>query len=853
MPEDKSVYTPMLQQYLTIKENYDDAIVFFRLGDFYEMFFEDAYLASRELEIQLTARDGGAKERVPMCGVPHHAVESYLNRLVEKGYKVAIAEQTEDASQTKKLVKRDVTRVVTPGTNIDDAEAAEHHIATIGLSEYFYTLAYANVATGMLYTMKFVKDMGTLMSELASLPIKEIVVSHAIDVDYIKSYADREGITISLHAETDIDPVFDKLYQHLPTPYEQKTVKRLLSYILKTQKRALLHIKKAERIETASTMKMDANTIRSLELLKTMRQNQKTGSLFWLLDKTTTAMGSRMLKRQLLKPLLDIKRLNTRYDFVDELNKEFVVASELRDCLKNVYDLERIVGRVAYGNANAKDLVQLRRSLSVLPVFKKHLESLKNAYATTLASTLDSLETLHEELVNALQDDVPLTIREGGLIKTGYDEDLDALRDIHLDVKTFLATFEAEEREKTGIKKLKIGYNRVFGYYIEIPKGQIQNVKDDFGYTRKQTLANAERYINETLKEKERIILSSEEKSVKLEYELFIALRDTVKNHIDPLQKNAEIISEVDMFLAFSAVSERYQFVRPTLHESREINIKESVHPVVSTMLEDVFVPNDIEMSETIDVALITGPNMSGKSTYMRQLAVVAILAQIGSFVPAASASLPVFDQLFTRIGASDDLIGGKSTFMVEMSDANHAIQNATEKSLILFDEIGRGTSTYDGLAIARAIIEYIHDHIGCRLMFSTHYHELTQLESTLKRFKNIHVAAEEKDGSITFLHKVKPGRADKSYGINVASLAKLPASLIARSEQLLTSLENNHNTETYNLFTIAEAPAHKASKTSNEENTLVKTIDQLDVDAMTPIEALNTLYQLKQKRKKRQ
>ena len=846
----KSDYTPMMQQYLSIKEDYNDAIVFFRLGDFYEMFFEDALLASRELEIQLTARDAGAKERVPMCGVPHHAVESYLNRLIEKGYKVAIAEQIEEPQKGKTLVARDVVRVVTPGTNIDDQDASETYIAALGFTEYFYTISYANITTGELAALKIPRDLTALINELSAIPLKEIIVSHQFDISYIKHYCEHEGLTVSIHADTDIDPVFEKLVKDLPTPIEQKTTRRLLSYILKTQKRALLHMKHAKHIESTATMKMDANTIRNLELLKTMRQNHENGSLFWLLNHTKTAMGARYLKRQLLKPLLNRTILETRYDFIAALNHEFITKNELQDLLKNVYDLERIVGRISYGNATAKDLVQLRRSLKILPEFKKHLTALKIEYATFLSNSIDALVSLTTLLEKALVEDPPLTIKEGQMFKKGYHKELDDLKEIHLDVKTYLETLETDERERTGIKKLRIGYNRVFGYYIEVPKGQIVNVKEEFEYTRKQTLANSERYITPILKEKEQIILSSEEKSVQLEYELFLALRDELKPYMPAIQKNAELLSEIDMFLSLSDVSERYRFTRPILHEDTHITITNAKHPVVERMLEGAFVPNDIILDNNTHIALITGPNMSGKSTYMRQLAIIAILAQIGSFVPAESAELPIFDQLFTRIGSSDDLISGKSTFMVEMLDANHAIQNATKQSLILFDEIGRGTSTYDGLAIAQAIIEYIHQKIGCKTLFATHYHELTDLEEHLKHLKNIHVAANESEGKIIFHHKVKEGRADKSYGINVAALAKLPPSLIKRSEKLLKSFESQNGNQGLNLFNLdlIEEP----EELTHPYQELINEIENIDVDQMKPIEALNLLYQLKQKAKNR-
>ncbi len=854
MRADKSEYTPMMRQYLDIKEDYEDAIVFFRLGDFYEMFFEDAYLASRELEIQLTGRDGGSKERVPMCGVPHHSSETYINRLVDAGYKVAICEQAEEPGKGKTLVKREVTRVVTPGTNVEDTAAEEHFIAGVGLSEYFYTVSYLNVSTGDIYSLKVPKETSALIGELSTLNVKEIVVGHSFEEDYIKHYTDHEGILVSIHASQDIDPVFAHLYDHLPTPHEQKGVRRLLSYVEKTQKRTLLHLKKAERVEAAEIMRMDANTIRHLEILRTMIKDQERGSLFWLLNHTKTAMGGRFLKRQLLRPLLNKSVLSTRYDFLDALNKEFIVKDEISELLKNVYDLERIVGRISYGNANGKDLLRLRKSLSILPGFQSRLQSLKLEYAAFLAASLNPLEELHEELMRALKEDQPVTIREGNMFQEGYDETLDELREVHLDVNEWLKNLEKEEREKTGIKKLKIGYNRVFGYYIEVPKGQVKHIKDEFGYTRKQTLVNAERYVTEELKEKERIILSSEEKSVQREYDLFVGLRDRIREKIPSLQKNAEILAEVDMFIALSTASEKLDLVRPVLTDEFAVDIRESRHVVVEKVMEEPFVPNDIHMDENTDILLITGPNMSGKSTYMRQLALTAILAQIGSFIPAKSAKIPVFDQLFTRIGASDDLISGKSTFMVEMLDANHALKNATAKSLILFDEIGRGTSTYDGMAIAQAIIEYIHAKIGAKTLFSTHYHELTALEDHLPRLKNIHVAAEEEGDTIRFHHKVEEGCAKSSYGINVAALAKMPKSLIKRSSDILAVLEKNGKKPQilggHDLFTLAAVEEEERKPHPHEK--IIAAIEKLNPDEMKPIDALMALYKLKEDIKNR-
>lgn len=851
MAKDKHKYTPMMQQYLSIKEDHSDAIVFFRLGDFYEMFFEDALLASKELEIQLTARDGGTDERVPMCGVPHHASESYISKLVNKGYKVAICEQTEDPTKSKTLVERDVVRIVTPGTNIEESNAEEIYIASLGMSDHFYTIATLNASTGEMTALRFVKDKNILIGELSTLSLKELVIPHAEIKPYVSAFCEHEGIRLSIHQSQAIDESFNHLYSHLPTEDEKRTVKRLLSYIMKTQKRALLHLKDVKRIEPTAIMKMDANTIRHLELVKTMIKNVENGSLFWLLNKTNTAMGARFLKRQILRPLLDAKLLNQRYDFVEKLNQAFMIQNDLKEALKQVYDLERIVGKISYGNTNAKDLLQLRKSLEILPTFKEKLKALDLSYAQTLNENLDPLNDTYDHLIQALKDDVPLTIKEGGMFKSGYDQTLDELSDVCTDIAHWLSDLEIKEKKRTGIKKLKIGYNRVFGYYIEVPKGQIKNVKDAFGYTRKQTLANAERYITEELKEKEKIILSSDEKSVEREYELFIALRDEIRKKIPTIQKNAEILAEVDMYIAFSNISETHDLIRPTLNDSHQIEIIASRHPIVEKTLEDKsFIPNDIIMDDSIDIFLITGPNMSGKSTYMRQLALSAIMAQIGCFVPAEKACMPVFDKVFTRIGASDDLISGKSTFMVEMLDANHAIQHATKHSLILFDEIGRGTSTYDGMAIAQAIIEYIHNQIGAKTLFSTHYHELTNLEESLPRLNNIHVAANEEDGNIIFHHKVQPGRADKSYGVNVAALAHLPHRLIKRAKAILTTLEQEDRLD-YNLFTIAEIPDH--DQTPHPQQKLIDKLNNIEPDEMSPIEALSLLYELKKLAKDRE
>ncbi len=845
---DKSQYTPMMRQYLTIKEDYNDAIVFFRLGDFYEMFFTDAFLASRELEIQLTGRDAGTKEKVPMCGVPHHAADTYIERLILKGYKVAICEQVEDPSVAKGIVKRDVVRLITPGTYIENKSDDISYIAAIGININNYSISFLDLSTGESYSMLLPKDLNILINELLQISPKEIVISNFFDETHLEKYIKSEGIVVSINNEYEVPTIFNNLYKHLPSKEEQKTFKRLLNYLIRTQKRELMHLKKATVLEASSYMKMDSNSIRNLELIETIRHNNRIGSLFWLIDKCETAMGSRYLKKQILRPIVNKEILETRYDTIDVLNKEFITKQEIKDLLKNVYDLERIVGRISYGNTNGKDLVQLRRSLSILPELKLHLKKLNNPHTSFLSESIDSLTDYYNLLISSIVDDPPLTIKEGRIIKEGYNTDLDEIRNNALNIKSWLKELEEKERIKTGIKKLRIGYNRVFGYYIEIPKGQIANVKDEFGYTRKQTLSNSERYITEELKQKETIILSSEERSIKLEYELFIELRDISRKQIAIIQKNANIISEVDMMISLSIISEELNLTRPELVDNNIIEIIESRHPVVEKVLIDTaFVPNDILLDHNTNILLITGPNMSGKSTYMRQMALTTILAQIGSFVPAKSAKLPVFDAIYTRIGAADDLVSGKSTFMVEMLDANNAIKNATKDSLILFDEIGRGTATYDGMALAQAIIEYIHEKIKCKTFFSTHYHELTDLDKSLVALKNVHVSAKDKDGRIIFLHKVKDGPTDKSYGINVASLAHLPKGLIARAKIILNDLERNHQklSESINIDLFNFDDYIEVEKLTKEENALIKELKEVSIENMTPLEALNILNKI--------
>lgn len=850
---DKSEFTPMMQQYIECKENYPDAIVFFRIGDFYEMFFEDAYIASRELEIALTGKDAGYKERVPMCGIPFHAYSGYAEKLISKGYKVAIVEQVEDPSQAKGLVKRDVVKIITPGTITEAGlnEKENNFLAAIYETDARYTLAYADVSTGQMY-LTTIEDEEALANEILSLHAKEVICLSSLKLKILNTLHDNYQIVISRCDDTSLIDDYKYLIEDLNLEKfkdDIPCISILINYISKTQRHNLYHLQPIKFYSSNQVLHLDPFSKRNLELTETLRQNQKSGSLLWLLDKCQTAMGSRKLHTWIDRPLIDRNEIIKRHNYVEALINNYVAKEEIKESLKTVYDLERIIGRISVGNANAKDLVQLRRSLANIPNFKKNVMALGTDDAISFANGIDTHEKLYDLLDKALVDDPPLQIKEGGMIKPLYNKDLDELKEISGSSKDWILKFEAQERERTGIKTMHVGYNRVFGYYIEVSKGALQNLTDSDHYERKQTLANAERFITPELKKYEQIVVGSIEKIQKLEYDLFIEIRDVCQGFTKSLQQLADKISTIDCLLAFAEVSVKYNYVRPEMSLKREVNIVEGRHPVIETFLKDEYVKNDVIIN-SYNTILITGPNMSGKSTYMRMLALIVIMAQIGCFVPAKSATLMIFDAIFTRIGASDDLISGQSTFMVEMLEANFAIKNATKDSLILFDELGRGTSTYDGMALAQAIIEYVHEKIGCVMLFSTHYHELVLLDKTLKHLKNVHVDAKESKGGVVFLHKVLDGGADKSYGINVASLAGLPRSLIERSKKILETLEENISTSGVNLD-LFNFDAYEEEPQNQEEEkayNLKHALEILDIDSLTPREALDWLYKEKNK-----
>lgn len=833
--------SPMMRQYIEIKKECEDSIVFYRLGDFYEMFFEDAIIASRELELTLTGKQAGLEERVPMCGVPHHSYASYVEKLIDKDYKVAIVEQLEDPKTTKDTVKRGIVQIITKGTKMDSLEASDNNfIGNIYMYQYAVGISLIDVSTGEVYITILDNDNDIISKYLAKKNVLEVIVSSSTDRNLVNILRTKYNIIVTITDNLLDDKTYDYIYEDIEDDRLVTTLKHLLFYIIENKKGDMHHLQKAILLKSSNYLEFDNNTKRNLELTETLRRKERTYSLFWLLDKCKTAMGSRFLKETISSPLTSKKEIIRRYDIVSCLSTEFILRDELIKALDNVYDLERLTGRISYGNLNAKDLLQLKTSLEELPNIKRILKELK--YDKEI-NTYDELTSLLEK---AIREDAPFTLKEGRLIKQGYNKELDELKEISSGSKDFILKLEQEERERTGIKTLKVGFNKIFGYYIEVSKSFIKDIKEEFGYDRKQTLANCERYTTKLLKEKENIILGAEDKIINLEYKLFMDIREVVKRYIKDLQKTSKTICEIDMLQAFSVVSDEYKYTRPQITDENKVKLIESRHPVVEKVLNNNYVSNDIVMDNNTSILLITGPNMAGKSTYMRQMAITVIMAQMGCFVPAKEAQLPIFDKIFTRIGASDDLVSGSSTFMIEMEEANYAIANATDKSLILFDELGRGTATYDGMSLAEAILEYIHNNIKAKTMFSTHYHELTNLEKKLKHLKNVHVSAVEEDGKITFLHKIKNGSVDKSYGIHVASLANLPKELIDNATKILNKYENKKT----KVSNFEQTTLFEEKELDKEENKLEEKLKEIDPLYLTPIDALNLIFELKKELK---
>ena len=838
---EKKSYTPMMTQYLKVKEQYEDTILFYRLGDFYEMFFEDAKIASRELELVLTGRDAGVEERVPMCGVPHHSAKGYIERLVDRGYKVGIVEQLEDPATAKGIVKRDVVQIITPGTLIDLGlqEKKNNYLLEVEEAGNNYVLSYVDLSTGEVSVCNIEKTYNLLKAEIDSLECKEIVVSEDFNADMLLKIKEGNRITISYQKELADEKEYAYISENVSDYRQIRSINRLIGYLIKTQKRNLDYLKKALVIEKTELLQIDGYSRNNLELTRTLRNEDRYGSLLWILDKCKTAAGSRMLKRWISNPLCNQKSIEERLKIVDSFVNNFICRKDIIELLKEVYDLERLVARISYGNANARDLVQLKKSLSVVPQIKTLLKDSGEMDLFILSDKIRALPEIVDLIERAIIDNPPLTIKEGGIIKDGYNTDLDELKYISRNGKNFIANIEANEREKTGIKALKVGYNKVFGYYIEITNSYLNLVKDEFGYIRKQTLTGAERFITSELKEKEDMILKAEEKIVKLEYELFGEIRDKIKDITVEIQNLADVLSTIDVLSDFAEVAVANGYVRPMFNEDNVVSLKEVRHPVLEQLVgKEHFVKNDVYIDNEKFLQIITGPNMGGKSTIMRQVAVAVVMAQIGSYVACKEASLCLFDKIFTRIGASDDLVSGKSTFMVEMMEANNALRNATSKSLIIFDEIGRGTSTYDGMALAQAIIEYIAVNIKAKTLFSTHYHELTFLESKLEGIINKNVAVHEENDKVTFLYTLQDGCANKSYGVNVARLAHLPDTLLERAKQILINLEKNNNVSAMKKEVIIK----------EIEPQYVKELRELDPMNMSPMQALNYLVNLKNK-----
>lgn len=837
--------TPMMEQYYQIKDQYPDAFLFYRVGDFYELYEDDAIKGSQILELTLTHRSNKSENPIPMAGVPHMAVDSYVNTLVEKGYKVAICEQLEDPKKAKGMVKRGIIQLVTPGTKMaqgpDDSQES-NYLTSVVEKAGGYGLAYSDLSTGEIFATH-VKHYAEVVNELLSLRTREVVFAgnlSASDRDRLQ----KANITVSEPAELEGEHAeISYVQQKLTDSMEKAAVRQLVVYLLATQKRSLAHLQVAESFEIGQYLQM-ANTVqRNLELTQSATTGRKQGSLFWVLDKTTTAMGGRLLKQWLSRPLLSLDRIKQRQQMVQALLDDYFTRENIVDSLKGVYDLERLSGRVAFGNVNPRELLQLAKSLEATKLIIQALAESGNPDLEKYGQGIDPQSELAESITNCLVDQPPISAKDGGIIRAGVSEDLDKYREAMNGGKKWLAQMEMDERQRTGIDNLKIGYNRVFGYFIQVSKGNVAKVPQD-RYTRKQTLTNAERYITPELKEHENLILEAESRSTDLEYELFSQLREAVKAHIPALQELGRQLAALDVFVAFAQDAEEKNYCRPSFSSKNEIAVKNGRHPVVESVLPaDSYIPNDLVMDEDTSIYLITGPNMSGKSTYMRQLALIAIMAQIGSFVPADSAKLPVFDQVFTRIGAADDLYSGKSTFMVEMSEANEALQHASSRSLVLFDEIGRGTATYDGMALAGAIIKYLHDKVGAKTLFATHYHELTELDETLPHLKNIHVGATEENGQLIFLHKILPGPADQSYGIHVAKLAGLPRAVLREASSMLKRLEAegareiNPSRQQLDLFSPVEVVEENPLKAEQEE--LLDEISQVNLNEKTPLEVM--------------
>ena len=833
-------YTPMMQHYLKMKEENPDAILFYRLGDFYEMFFDDAKLVSQELDLVLTGRSAGVEEKVPMCGVPFHAANSYISRLVKKGYKVAICEQLEDPSNAKGLVDRGIVKIVTPGTYMDSTMDAKttNYMASCDISSFEITVVYCELSTGELKYQTLQRSLVALQKALLEQNVSELVCPMAMDKKWMSALEEMETILISKHKKSSVDSQDLPLLNGIESESLKEAFALLMAYLKDTQKQHIDHFLPIESMDKDKVLVMDYETKNHLELVSSQSTNAKAESLWSFMDKCQSAMGSRLLKRWIEYPLIDAKKIAKRQAAIKDLKENFMLRENLKEHLVYVYDMERLASRMAYGSASPRDVLQL---VATLEHAKPILDLAISLDSYPEFSQVPDCQELYNEIKNAIVENPPLTLKEGGVFNDGYNQELDEVRRIAKKGKDFILELEAKERERTGVKSLKVGYNRIFGYFIEVRNGNLSNIKDEFGYHAKQTLANATRFVTQELKEKEEQILHAQETKVKLEQSLFSDLLLRIKKDLFDLHACAQALSTIDVLVSLAILASEKGYVCPVFHSGYNVNVVEGKHPILDDrMKKKRYVSNDWKMSEDEHVQLITGPNMGGKSTYMRQNALLVVMAQMGSFIPAKTAELPIFDRIFTRIGASDDILTGKSTFMVEMMEANAALCYATKHSLILFDEIGRGTATYDGMALAQAMLEYIDEAIGAKTLFSTHYHELTDLEKEHPSMHNVHVDVREEKNEIEFRYRIIDGKADKSYGINVARLAHLPKVVLDRAAQLLTNFENQDNNQNYqpSLFVMEQVQPEKSK--------LLQQLQELDIDSMTPRDALDCLYELK-------
>lgn len=839
-------YSPMMQHYISIKKDYQDALVFYRLGDFYEMFFDDAKIASNELDLVLTGRAAGVEDRVPMCGVPHHAVNGYIQRLVQKGYKVAIVEQLEDAKDVKGIVKRDVVRIVTPGTIMDELQDDKNSVYLSAIIDFKYGLALATceMATGETTIKTIKRNTLSLQQQILKNNIKEIVINENFDQKFILAVREMGCVTISYCEQTLVLDSYLPLCDHVEEQYYRDAFGLLLNYLMSTQRKMLDHLRKVELDNDDQYLEMDYATQQNLEIITNYRNNGKNETLWTFLDKCKTAMGSRLLKKWLEKPLTDLEQIVKRQEAITFLIKDFIVRHDLRKQLDNIYDIDRLIAKVALKSANPIDCLRLARSLNEIPSI---ITAINKMSSYSEYQKIDVCADLSLKLNNAISENAPAIIKDGGIFTEGYDSQLDEYRKLQKESKQWIVELEAKEREKTGIKNLKVGYNRVFGYYFEVTKANMNIIKETDGYIKKQTLSNAERFISIELKEKEDAILHSEERALRLELELFDQILTYIKDYLPRLQKIADMVATLDVLCALAETSSGVDYICPVFSKDNSMIIKKGRHAVMDKLLTDhKYVPNDITFDDKQQIILLTGPNMGGKSTYIRQVALLVIMAQVGMYIPAQKAILPIFDKIFTRIGASDDILSGQSTFMVEMLEANNALQNATASSLILFDEIGRGTSTYDGMALAQAMIEYIATIVKAKTIFSTHYHELTQLEDTINTVYNYHVEVFEENDHVTFLYHVKKGKVDRSYGINVARLAKLPEVVIKRARELLKEFESKKRVAQQSFAVVDMA------KTENRFDAIKEKIEMVNINELTPLAALQMIDDLQKEIKKR-